>query len=705
MDAIRTDRLTRSFDGVTAVDGLTLSVGEGEIFGLVGPDGAGKTTTMRLLTAILEPTGGEAWVAGHHVVRESEALKDSIGYMSQRFGLYPDLTVMENIHFYADIYDVPRRGRKEKIDRLLTFSNLMPFKRRLAGNLSGGMKQKLGLACALIHTPEVLFLDEPTNGVDPVSRRDFWRILYQLLRERVTIFVSTAYLDEAERCNRLALIHQGKLLACGTPDEVKQLMHGTIWELRTGQPRRATTVLREALPGAQVGVFGDRVHLVGEGSQEVRDRAQSILAAAGVPAEAIRPIEPSLEDVFVSVVGRAEKGSGFGVQGSGVRGQGPGASEEGSGFRVQGSEIEPEPESEVLNPEPGAPAEVKVSNSSYPEPRTLNPDPRTPAGPTRPGSEGRAVVVRDLDKHFGSFAAVHQVSFEVDRGEIFGFLGPNGAGKSTTIRMLCGILAPTAGSGTVGGFDIRTQPEKIKATIGYMSQKFSLYQDLTVEENIDFYSGIYRIPAAEKAERKAWVLRMAGLEEHRRRKTAVLSGGWKQRLALGCAILHRPPIIFLDEPTSGVDPVSRRQFWELIYEMAGRGVTVFVTTHYMDEAEYCDRLALIYRGELIASGTPEHLKTTLMKEHVLEVACQRPEVAMERIEKLAGVKEAALFGKGLHVVVDEAQEAGPRIRDTLTAEGFGVPQIEQIVPSLEDVFVSLIEARDRAEQPQAEVER
>jgi len=341
------------------------------------------------------------------------------------------------------------------------------------------------------------------------------------------------------------------------------------------------------------------------------------------------------------------------------------------------------------------------------------------AGPTRPGSEPRtltpnpdpcplapakAVVVRDLVKRFGSFAAVNGISFEVDRGEIFGFLGPNGAGKSTTIRMLCGILSPTAGSGTVGGFDIRTEPEKIKTAIGYMSQKFSLYQDLTVEENINFYSGIYRIPAAEKAERKQWVLRMAGLEEHRRRPTAVLSGGWKQRLALGCAILHRPPILFLDEPTSGVDPMSRRQFWELIYEMAGRGVTVFVTTHYMDEAEYCDRLALIYRGELIASGTPEQLKTTLMKEHVLEVVCPRPEVAMERIEKLPGVKEAALFGKALHVVVEKAEEAGPRIREVLAAEGFGSPRVERIVPSLEDVFVSLIEARDRAEQPQAEVQ-
>jgi ABC-2 type transport system ATP-binding protein len=672
MDAIRTDRLTKSFDGTLAVDQLTLSVGEGEIFGLVGPDGAGKTTTMRLLTAILAPSGGDAWVAGQHVVRQAEALKESIGYMSQRFGLYSDLTVMENIDFYADIYSVPRRGRKEKIDRLLAFSNLAPFKRRLAGNLSGGMKQKLGLACALIHTPKVLFLDEPTNGVDPVSRRDFWRILYQLLRERVTIFVSTAYLDEAERCNRMALIHQGKLLACGTPDEVKRLMRGTIWEIRTSQPRSATTVLREALPAASVGVFGDRVHLVGIGSEEVGQRAQSILTAAGIPVQAIRRIEPALEDVFVSVVG---EGAG-GEREKGRRGEGE--------QRVSDSPLLP-------------------FSSSPPLP--LSPSPRAPSPASRPPSPDKAVVVRDLVKRFGSFVAVNDVSFEVDRGEIFGFLGPNGAGKSTAIRMMCGILAPTSGSGSVGGFDIRTQPEKIKATIGYMSQKFSLYQDLTVEENIDFYSGIYRIPAAEKAGQKAWVLRMAGLEEHRRRPTAVLSGGWKQRLALGCAILHRPPILFLDEPTSGVDPVSRRQFWELIYEMAGRGVTVFVTTHYMDEAEYCDRLALIYRGELIASGTPEHLKTALMKEHVLEVACPRPEVAMERIEKLPGVKEAALFGKRLHVVVEDAQDAGPRIRDALTAEGFGQPgvQIERIVPSLEDVFVSLIEARDRAEQPQAEV--
>jgi ABC-2 type transport system ATP-binding protein len=319
------------------------------------------------------------------------------------------------------------------------------------------------------------------------------------------------------------------------------------------------------------------------------------------------------------------------------------------------------------------------------------------------GANNRAVSVKDLEKRFGGFIAVNRVSFEVGTGEIFGFLGPNGAGKSTTIKMLCGILAPSGGTGTVAGFDLRTQPEEIKAHIGYMSQKFSLYEDLTVEENIDFYSGIYRIAPEKKKERKEWVIEMAGLKEHRQSRTAILSGGWKQRLALGCAILHEPPIIFLDEPTSGVDPISRRQFWSLIYELSGRGVTIFVTTHYMDEAEYCDRIGLIYRGELTALGTPEVLKTELMQEDVLDVSCERPQDAMGEIEKLPGIREVALFGKGLHVVAEDGEAAIAAIDTTLGQKGYRIERIEKIVPSLEDVFVSLIEARDRAESPQQEV--
>ena len=547
---------------------------EGEIFGLVGPDGAGKTTTMRLLTSIMDPTSGDAWVAGHHVVREPEAVKEEIGYMSQRFGLYPDLTVMENLEFYADIYGVPKKGREQKIERLLSFSNLTPFKKRHAGRLSGGMKQKLGLACALVHTPKVLFLDEPTNGVDPVSRRDFWRILYQLLREKVTIFVSTAYLDEAERCGRVGLIHRGKLLAVGTPGEVKKLMQGTILEIRSSEPRRATAILREQFTTATASLFGDRIHLLAQHPDQAAVEAERVLVGAGLSVSGVRTIEPALEDVFISV-------------------------------------LAPRGRSETMNA----------------------------------SSHENAVVVKNLEKRFGSFIAVNRVSFEVQKGEIFGFLGPNGAGKSTTIRMLTGILAPTGGTGTVAGFDVRTQAEKIKANIGYMSQKFSLYEDLTVEENIDFYSGIYRIPPEKKKERKEWVIEMAGLQDRRHSRTGILSGGWKQRLAFGCAILHEPPIIFLDEPTAGVDPISRRQFWDLIYELSGKGVTIFVTTHYMDEAEYCDRIGLIYRGELIAIGTPETLKTEFMQEDVLEVVCERPQDAMGEIEKLRGIKEVALFGK------------------------------------------------------------
>jgi ABC-2 type transport system ATP-binding protein len=307
MDAIRTNQLTKRFGDLTAVDSLTLTVSDGEIFGLVGPDGAGKTTTMRLLSAIMDPTSGEAWVAGRHIVSEAEMLKHSVGYMSQRFGLYTDLTVIENINFYADVYNEPRRGRAEKIDRLLGFSNLAPFRRRLAGNLSGGMKQKLGLVCALIHTPKVLLLDEPTNGVDPVSRRDFWRILHQLREQKVTIVVSTAYLDEAGRCDRVGLIHRGALLACGSPEEVKKLMHGTILEIRSQQPRQAAAELRSHLPGESVGLFGDRVHVVTLVPERTADEAAGVLAHAGVGVEGIESIKPSLEDVFISVVTERER--------------------------------------------------------------------------------------------------------------------------------------------------------------------------------------------------------------------------------------------------------------------------------------------------------------------------------------------------------------------------------------------------------------
>jgi len=310
----------------------------------------------------------------------------------------------------------------------------------------------------------------------------------------------------------------------------------------------------------------------------------------------------------------------------------------------------------------------------------------------------KAVEVSNLEKKFGQFTAVNRINFEVNKGEIFGFLGPNGAGKSTTIRMLCGILSPTSGDGHVGGHNIIKEQEEIKENIGYMSQKFSLYDDLTVEENINFYSGIYRIRDQKKAERKEWVIKMAGLEDLRSSRTAILSGGWKQRLALGCAILHEPKIVFLDEPTSGVDPISRRDFWILIKEMAKNGVTVFVTTHYMDEAENCNRIALIYKGNIIALGSPHELKTESMKEEVVEIFIDDPEDWIERLMKLEGIKEVALFGNALHVVVQNSELSIPLIKDFLRNEKANNYKIEKIEPSLEDVFVSLIESYDKNEE-------
>src|SRR5512133_357526 len=485
--------LTRRFGGLTAVDSLSLHIPEGELFGLIGSDGAGKTTTLRMLAGILDPSAGQLTLLGQPFPDAAEAVKGEIGYMSQRFGLYPDLTVAENIAFYADIFGITGAERRERTERLLTFSGLAEFSTRQAGRLSGGMKQKLGLCCALIHKPPLLLLDEPTNGVDPVSRRDFWRILRELHAEGVTIVVATAYLDEAGRCDRVGLIHGGRMIACNTPAKLTD--NGAV----------------------------------------------------------------SLEELVISRIG-----------------------------------------GELLPPfTKGGQGGISLSQS------TANP-PQSPF--SKGGSIEPAVVLDHLTKRFDAFTAVDAISLAVPRGQIFGFLGPNGAGKSTTIRMLCGILAPTSGSGTVAGFDIASQPERIKENIGYMSQRFSLYEDLTVEENIAFYGGVYRIPPARLKERAAWVIRMAGLTERRGSLAGALSGGWRQRLALGCAILHEPAIVFLDEPTSGVDPLSRRTFWELIRSLAAGGVTVFVTTHYMDEAEYCDRLALIYRGELVAIGTPLELK-------------------------------------------------------------------------------------------------
>lgn len=558
---MRARGLHRKFGALTAVNNLDLELNRSEIFGLVGPDGAGKTTVMRLLCGILDPSAGEATVAGFDVFRRPEEVKRRIGYMPQRFSLYGDLTVAENICFYAGIYHVSRVERLRREKELLEFSRLGPFRHRLAQDLSGGMKQKLALICTLIHTPEVLFLDEPTTGVDPLSRRDFWKILYALPGEGVAVFVSTPYMDEAERCDRVALMDQGRVLQSGTPASLKEGMHGDMLEV-TAQPQRHAGEVMSALPQVRsVQIFGDRLHVGVDDAGQVQEQLPAVLEKNGIRLAGVRRISPGLEDVFVSMV------TAPGVDGT-----------RGGSLTTNN--------------------QLVLRSSTAAEGR----QPATGLG------ERTAVTVKDLVKTFGNFKAVDRISFTVPRGEIFGFLGPNGAGKSTTIRMLCGIIEPTSGQGSVAGFDIFRQPEQIKQHIGYMSQKFSLYNDLTVEENIEFYADIYGVSLQRLAERRSWILEMAGLKERRHSLTGELSAGWKQRLALGCAMVHEPEILFLDEPTAGVDPLSRRAFWDLIYDTAERGVTVFVTTHYMDEAEHCNRIGLIYGGRLISLGSPAEIK-------------------------------------------------------------------------------------------------
>jgi len=655
--------LRKSWGAAAAVDGLDLEVGRGEIFGLVGPDGAGKTTAIRLLCGILDADSGEAAVAGFDVRREPEAVKKRIGYMSQRFSLYGDLTVGENLRFFSHLFHVPREERRRKQDELLEFARLGPYRDRLAQNLSGGMKQKLALACTLIHTPEVLFLDEPTTGVDPVSRRDFWKILYELLRGGVTILVSTPYMDEAERCGRVALVDRGRVHLCDTPEALKGRMRGVLLEVAASPQRPAREALAR-LPGVSgIQVFGDRLHLWVREAAVDEAAVCAYLASHGSTACEARRVAPGLEDVFVSLLSAAPE----------TKDNGPSA--DGSGVSAEDRPA----------------AVLEVAPVPVPEPEGW----REAGAPGGARNDGPAVEVENLVKRFGDFTAVDGVSFSVPRGEIFGFLGPNGAGKSTTIRMLCGILTPTAGRGAVAGLDIVRQSEAIKTRIGYMSQRFSLYDDLTVAENIEFYAGIYGVEPRRLAQRRRWILAMANLEERAGSLTRELSVGWKQRLALGCAVVHEPQILFLDEPTSGVDPLSRRNFWDLIYTVAGEGVTVFVTTHYMDEAEHCDRLGMIYGGRLVALGSPRELKEGLSEGTLLEVSAAPLMQALAAAGEVPGVREVAVFGSGLHVIVAGA-EVAVSLRAALESAGVRVGGIAPIRPTLEDVFVSLVERADRA---------
>ncbi|HWF98462.1 MAG TPA: ATP-binding cassette domain-containing protein [Steroidobacteraceae bacterium] len=529
---------------VRALDGVSIEVRAGELTALVGPDGAGKTTLIRLMAGLFTADAGTLTVLGIDPAAQPQRVQDRIGYMPQKFGLYEDLSVQENLDLYADLHGVGAEERSRRYPQLMQMTDLGRFTGRLAGRLSGGMKQKLGLACTLVRSPELLLLDEPTVGVDPLSRRELWAIVEHLVREQgLTVLTSTSYLDEAERAARVLVLHEGRALAQSEPAAVTRIATGRSVVLDPNAGESARSLQARLLDDPEVidaVPDGGLVRLVRTGEPATgRDRDM----IAGLEAT---PVEPRFEDGFMVLL------------------RGAAAHEAGVDIQLQ--------------------------------------------RPLAPSVEGSVVEVHDLVKTFGDFTAVNHVSFEVRRGEIFGLLGPNGAGKTTTFRMLCGLSPPTAGILRIAGLDVSGAGAAARARLGYVAQKFSLYGALTVAENLEFFASAYGLRGAQRRERIDWALRQFDLERHARTASGELPGGFKQRLAMGAALLHEPDILFLDEPTSGADPLARRAFWRRITALAEQGVTVIVTTHFMQEAEYCDHIAIMDGGRVLARGSPAQIR-------------------------------------------------------------------------------------------------
>lgn len=564
--AVKFSNLTKTFGPIVALDNVKGEFHSGRLTGIVGPDGAGKTTLMRILATLLKPDSGNVSVANFDPVKQFRDVKDNIGYMPQRFGLYEDLSVMENMQLYANLRKVSSKNRQILFDKLLDFTRLAPFISRLAGRLSGGMKQKLGLACALMGEPKVLLLDEPGVGVDPVSRQDLWRMVEDLTSDGMAVVWSTSYLDEAEKCESVMLLNEGKILYDGAPQNLTDTLEGRCF-LINGRPqiRRQTLLNALKLPSVADGVIqGSSIRIVERPNADLTQLRDLVKTRESI----MIPTKARFEDAFVDLLGGGPSGE--------------------SQLAKNFGDV------------------------------TLNSE--------------NAVLCKDLTKVFGEFTAADNVNFEVKRGEIFGLLGPNGAGKSTTFKMLCGLLQPTSGIANVAGFDLRYAAREAKSNLGYMAQKFSLYSILSVKQNMEFSAGVYGLDGALKRERIEEMIEIFHLQKYLNSAPDSLPLGFKQRLALSCALMHRPPVLFLDEPTSGVDPITRREFWIHINGLVERGVTIMVTTHFMEEAEYCDRVAMMYGGKLIALDTPDELKKSVTSETM-----QNPTMEDAFIELIARV--------------------------------------------------------------------
>ena len=529
-----------------AVNNISASIRSGCITGLAGADGAGKTTLLRLICGLLIPDSGKITVDGYDTVSDSDSIHSILGYMPQKFGLYEDLTVMENLELHAALHSIPKKESKSRYEEILAFTSLSPFTKRLAGNLSGGMKQKLGLGCTLLSSPAILLMDEPGVGVDPLARRDLWQMVRALATEKRAVIWSTAYLEEAEVCDNVILLNEGDLIYDGAPKELSAQMKGNVFFINGASLRKLIPLIMEKDNTLDAVIQGSKMRIV---TKDEGRELQNELLASGNENLNMQNAEPHFEDAYVKILGGARKNDA-----------------DISGFFKSTAE--------------------KLTNSDD------------------------IVKAENLTKKFGDFTAVNNISFSVKKGEIFGLLGPNGAGKSTTFKMMCGLLTPTTGNCSISGLNFREAPGKARSRLGYMAQKFSLFGDLSVIENLNFFSGVYGLKGKNRKNVIELVIKTFDLHQYMSAQANSLPLGIKQRLAMGCSLMHGPDVLFLDEPTSGVDPITRREFWGYINSAALKGITIMVTTHFMNEAEYCDRIAVIYKGSTISLGAPDQLKAS-----------------------------------------------------------------------------------------------
>lgn len=618
--------LFKHYGKTIALRGVNLEVRRGELFGLIGADGAGKTTTFNILGGVMEATAGEALI----LRLPARDARNYTGYLTQQFSLYPDLSVDENIHYSAGLRLVPEDQLEARRDKYLKLMQLDQFRDRLAGRLSGGMKQKLALCCALIAEPQILLLDEPTTGVDTVARREFWDILAGLTAQGITTIVATPDLDEAERCDRVALLYNGQIQQIGSPKDLKHELRLHRLVIRTPELFKAEQILKSTVDPdeqiADVATFGDRVEVLIRDPRLGETQVRRLLSQ--VKIDSIQLEEPTLENVFVTLLRR--KGS---------------------------------------------------------VPKSID-FPRVRKSSSR--SSEVAIAAHDLDRTFGNFHAVNHLNLEIHYGEVYGLLGANGAGKTTVIKMLCGLLPVSSGTISLAGETGNLRSAALRQRIGYMSQKFTLYDDLTILENLQFYSGVYGISPRQQREKINWVLATCGLEGQEHLLTKQLPGGWKQRVSFGASVMHEPEILFLDEPTSGVDVLARQQFWQLINDFARNGTAILVTTHYMNEAEQCHRMCFMVTGQKVTEGSASEIKAA-QPGQLFELQVKSLQESYDRLRQQLEPWRVSIFGDRLHVVLDHPNRELQQVKSLLNSANLSFSDAQSIPFSLEDAFIGEVQ--------------